>query len=71
MESIPKARERLQEYIMACPHHGMDEWLILQSVYNGLTPTLRAHIDAAAGGVFCDTLGVCTVVVYLFYASCA
>jgi hypothetical protein len=30
----------------------MDEWLILQSFYNGLTPTSRAHIDAAAGGAF-------------------
>ena len=25
MESIPEASERLQEYILACPHHGMDE----------------------------------------------
>jgi hypothetical protein len=24
MESIPEAWERLQEYIIACPHHGMD-----------------------------------------------
>ena len=29
MESIPEAWERLQEYILACPHHGMDEWLML------------------------------------------
>ena len=36
MESIPEAWERLQEYILACPHHGMDEWLVLQSFYNGL-----------------------------------
>ena len=50
MESIPEAWERLQEYILACPHHGMDEWLILQSFYNGLTMTSRANIDAAAGG---------------------
>ena len=28
-ESIPEAWERLQEYILACPHHGMDNWLIL------------------------------------------
>ena len=25
MESIPEAWERLQEYILTCPHHGMDE----------------------------------------------
>ena len=48
-ESIPEAWERLQEYILACPHHGMDNWLILQNFYNGLCrypvagiPTLTA-----------------------------
>ena len=28
-ESISEAWERLQEYILACPHPGMDNWLIL------------------------------------------
>ena len=32
----------------------MDEWLVLQSFYNGLTTTSRANIDAAAGGAFLD-----------------
>ena len=32
----------------------MDEWLVLQSFYNGLTMTSRANIDAAAGGAFLD-----------------
>ena len=54
MESIPKAWERLQEYILACPHHGMDEWLVLQSFYNGLTTTSRAYLNAAAGGAYLD-----------------
>jgi hypothetical protein len=54
MESIPEAWERLQEYILACPHHGTDEWLIFQSFHNGLTPTSRAHINAAAEGAFLD-----------------
>ena len=54
MESIPEAWERLQEYILACPHHGMDEWLVLQSFYNGLTITSRAHLDAAVGGAYLD-----------------
>ena len=53
MESIPEAWERLQEYILACPHHGMDKWLVLQRFYNGLTMTSRANIDAA-GGAFLD-----------------
>ena len=54
MESIPEAWERLQEYILACPHYGMDEWHVLQSFYNGLTTTSRAHLDAAAGGAYLD-----------------
>ena len=54
MESIPEAWERLQKYILACPHHGMDEWLVLQSFYNGLTATSRAHLDAAARGAYLD-----------------
>ena len=54
MESILEAWERLHEYILACPHHGMDEWLVLQSFYNGLTTTSRAHLDAAAGGAYLD-----------------
>ena len=52
MESIPEAWERLQEYILAYPHHGMDKWLVLQSFYNGLTTTSRANIDAATRGAF-------------------
>ena len=32
----------------------MEEWLILQSFYNGLTTTSRAYIDVAAGGAFLD-----------------
>ena len=31
MEPIPEAWERLQKYVLACPHY---EWLVLQSFYN-------------------------------------
>ena len=51
-ESILEAWERLQEYILAYPHNGMEDWLILQNFYNGLTSTSRAHIDAATRGAF-------------------
>jgi hypothetical protein len=30
----------------------MDDWLILQNFYNGLTLMSRDHLDAAAGGAF-------------------
>ena len=51
-EPIPEAWERLLEYILACPHHGMDNWLIFQSFYNGLTQTTRDHVYVATGGAF-------------------
>jgi hypothetical protein len=47
MESIPEAWR-------AYPYHGMDEWLVLQSFNNGLTPTSRVHFDAVVGGAFLD-----------------
>ena len=28
-ESIPEAWERMQEYVTACPHHGMEDWLLI------------------------------------------
>ena len=51
-ETIPEAWERLQEYVLACPHHEMNNWLILQSFYNGLNQIACDHVDAAAGGAF-------------------
>ena len=51
-EAIPKAWERFQEYIAACPHHGMEEWLIIQRFFNGLNTPAQNHIDAALGGSF-------------------
>jgi hypothetical protein len=51
-ESIPEPWERLQEYILACPHHGMDNWLILQTLYNRMTQSSCDHVDAAVGGAF-------------------
>ena len=51
-ETIPEAWERLQEYIQACPHHGMEEWLIIQNFFHGLNQQAKDHVDAIAGGSF-------------------
>jgi hypothetical protein len=51
-ETITKAWECLQDYITACPHHGMEEWFIIQSFYHGFIRSAREHIDAVAGGSF-------------------
>jgi hypothetical protein len=51
-ETIAEVWERLQDYISACPHHGMEELFIIQSFYHGLVHSTREHIDAVAGGSF-------------------
>jgi len=51
-ETNPEAWEQLQEYILECPRHGMDNSLILQSFYNGATQTARDLVDVSAGGTF-------------------
>jgi len=52
LESIPEAWERLQEYIRAYPHHGMEDWLVLQNFFEGLTAMSKGQVDAVAGGAF-------------------
>jgi hypothetical protein len=37
----------------------MAEWLILQSFFNGLTPSSWDHLDAAAGGTFFSRTVIC------------
>jgi hypothetical protein len=43
-----RGMERLQEYISDCPHHGIKEWMLLQSFYLGLNQKASEHLDAAA-----------------------
>jgi len=51
-ESVPEAWERFQDYITECPHHGMENWLLMQTFYHGLNTNTRETMDAAAGGAF-------------------
>jgi hypothetical protein len=51
-ETIVEACEHQQDYTSACPHHSMEEWLIIQSFYHGLIRSAQEHIDAAARGSF-------------------
>ena len=51
-ESVAEAWERLQEYIAACPHHGMEQWLIIQNFFHGLHRSAQEHLDVAARGSF-------------------
>jgi len=51
-KTASEAWECLQEYIAACPHHDMEEWLIIQNFFRGLTQQAQDHIIAVAGGSF-------------------
>jgi hypothetical protein len=70
-ETIPETWERLQEYIQACPHHGMENWLMLHNFYEGLTPMPREHNDVAAGGAFLSlTINEATALIDKMVANC-
>ncbi|CAN6713111.1 unnamed protein product [Malus baccata var. baccata] len=49
-EAFYDSWERFRDLLMKCPHHGLPEWLQLQSFYQGLTPENKRMIDAASGG---------------------
>jgi hypothetical protein len=51
-KTIAEAWERLQDYISRYPHHGIEEWFIIQSLYHRLIHPAREYIDAATGGSF-------------------
>jgi hypothetical protein len=38
--------------ISDCTHHGIKEWMLLQSFYHGLNQKASKHLDAAAKGSF-------------------
>jgi len=51
-ESVPEAWEHFQDYILECPHHGMESWLLMQTFYHGLSNSARETMDATVGGAF-------------------
>ncbi|XP_021729929.1 uncharacterized protein LOC110696908 [Chenopodium quinoa] len=49
-ETLGEAWESFKDLKRKCPHHGLPLWMIIQSFYDGLTPTSRANLDNGAGG---------------------
>ncbi|XP_057248189.1 uncharacterized protein LOC125493537 [Beta vulgaris subsp. vulgaris] len=49
-ESLYEAWRRFLRLQRQCPHHGIPEWMLIQTFYNGLTHEFRIYIDAASGG---------------------
>ena len=50
LETLYDAWERYKDLLRSCPHHGLPLWLQVQTFYNGMNPSTRQMIDAAAGG---------------------
>ena len=42
----------LSRNISECSHHGMENWLLMQNFYHGLTNSTRETMDTATGGAF-------------------
>lgn len=40
--------------MILCPHHGLEKWLIIHTLYNGLLYNTRMAIGAASGGALMD-----------------
>jgi hypothetical protein len=51
-EHVATAWERLKIMLRTFPSHGVNEWTILHSFYNGLNYMSRSILDSAAGGGF-------------------
>jgi hypothetical protein len=49
-EPLNEAWERFRELQYSCPHHGIPDWLLIQTFYDGLNESTRAYVDAVAGG---------------------
>jgi len=51
-ETVLEAWQCFQDYILECPYHVMENWLLMQIFYHGLSNNTRETMDAAAGGAF-------------------
>eukprot|EP00257_Ricinus_communis_P023468 XP_015583461.1 uncharacterized protein LOC107262405 [Ricinus communis] len=53
-ESLYEYSRRFKHLQRKCLHHGIQEWLLIQTFYNGLTHEYRIYIDAASGSNFIE-----------------
>ena len=57
-QSLYDAWEKYKDMLRRCLHHGLPEWLQVQTFYNGLNPQTRTVIDAGAcGALMGKTIG--------------
>ena len=51
-EKFYQCWERYLETISACPHHGFDTWMLINHLYNGMSPVMKQLLETMCGGDF-------------------
>ena len=51
-EKFYQCWERFLETIIACPHHGLDTWMLVNHFYGGMSPAMRQLLETMCGGDF-------------------
>jgi len=49
-ESLYEAWKRFKDLQRQCSHHGVPDWLLVQTFYNRLEQSVKISVDAVAGG---------------------
>ncbi|CAL2259848.1 unnamed protein product [Prunus armeniaca] len=49
-ESFHEYWDRFQRLVASCPHHQIEDWLLMQYFYEGLLDSERMMVDATGGG---------------------
>ncbi|RVW62120.1 Retrovirus-related Pol polyprotein from transposon 17.6 [Vitis vinifera] len=44
--------ERFREIVVACPHHGFDNWMLVSYFYEGMAPPMKQLLETMCGGDF-------------------
>ena len=51
-EKFYQCWERFMETISACPHHGVDTWMLVNHFYDGMSPPMKQLLETMCGGNF-------------------
>ncbi|XP_035838090.1 uncharacterized protein LOC118485760 [Helianthus annuus] len=49
-DSFYETWERFKELLLKCPHHGFEDWALVERFCHGVTPTTRNMLNTTAGG---------------------
>lgn len=53
-ETLFEAYERYKDMLRICPHHGLEPWIIIHTLYDGLSYNTKLNLEAAVGGTIMD-----------------